>query len=151
MSYRYSTSTMTKAESELHQGLVRDLLTWLRDSKGYTIKAADLPGWDEPPVVKNSDGVGDGEDKQPDIYAFDDIEEVYVRGEAKTGDGDLETLHSKTQFRLFSNRVNTENNKASLLYIIVPQSKIDDLKQVLDDLGLLDKDNVIPVKSGKYR
>ena len=45
---------------------------------------------------------------------------------------------------------NTDNGKASLLYVIVPSSDIDALKSVLQQLGLLDKPNVLPVKSGKY-
>lgn len=151
MSYLESSGRITKAETALHKGLVEELLAWFEDTKGYRITGADLEGYDQPREVENEKAIGDGEDKRPDIDAFDDIEEVYIRGEAKTGDGDLDTPHSKTQFRLFSNLVNKKNNKASLLYIIVPESKIDDLKEVLDDLGLLDKDNVIPVKSGKYR
>lgn len=150
MSYLQWTSWTTKAETALHKGLVEELLTRFEDTKGYRITGVDLEGYYQTREVKNEKQIGDGEDKQPDIDAFNDIEEVYVRGEAKTGEGDLGTLHSRTQFRLFSNRINTENNKASLFYIIVPKSKFDDLKEVLDDLGLLDKDNVIPVKSGKY-
>lgn len=139
-----------KAESNLHRGLVADLLGWFKSSKGYRITAADLNGYPEPEVVENKNQVGDGEDKQLDINAFDDTERVYIRGEAKTGNGDLASEHSKTQFLLFSDRFNRENNKASLLYIIVPASKIDELKAILSELGLSDKDNVIPVKSGKY-
>lgn len=141
---------VTKAESALHQGLVGDLLSWLRNNRGYRITAADLPGYPQPKVVINKGGVGDGENKMPDIDAFDDQAEVYVRGEAKTGDGDLRTEHTKTQFLLFSNRSNTEKGKASLLYIIVPASKIAELNAVLKELGLANKANVIPVKSGIY-
>ncbi|MCH7699029.1 MAG: hypothetical protein IH865_08855 [Chloroflexi bacterium] len=141
---------VTKAESALHEGLVRDLLSWFEQEKGYRITGADLKGYTQPQVVKNSDGVGDGENKMPDVDAFDDSTEVYVRGEAKTGDGDLNTEHSKTQFLLFANRHNKANGKSSLLYIIVPESKIDELKAVLREIGLLDRDNVVWVKSGKY-
>ncbi len=137
-------------ESELHQGLVEDLLIWLRDEKGLTITAADIEGYEEPGIVENPNGYGDGENKQPDIDASDKENDVYVRGEAKTGDGDIESEHSKTQYRLFANRVNEANRKPSLLYIIVPKSKISELEEVLEDLGLLDKPNVITVRSGKY-
>lgn len=139
-----------KTESALHVGLVRDLMAWLRDSNGYRIDAADLEGYPEPKAVQNDGTVGDGQSKRADIDAFDESEQVYVRGEAKTGDGDLDTEHSKTQFQLFANRHNTENGKASLLYIIVPSSKIAALEAVLKELGLLDKANVKPVKSGAY-
>ena len=139
-----------KPESNLHKGLVNDLLKWLRDSKGYKITAADLEGFSEPEVVNNKHHVGDGEDKQPDIEAFDDRERVYIRGEAKTGEGDLTSEHTKTQFLIFSDRFNRENGKPSLLYIIVPTDQIVSLKAVLKQIGLLNKSNVIPVKSGKY-
>lgn len=139
-----------KAESELHRGLVNNLLVWLKNSKGYRVTAADLNGYSEPKVVANKNQVGDSEDKQPDIDAFDDTEKVYVRGEAKTGNGDLTSEHSKTQFLLFSDKFNRENNKPSLFYVIVPANKMEELKEVLEELNLLNKDNVIPVKSGKY-
>jgi len=139
-----------KTESELHVGLVADLLQWLKSTKGYGIRGADLDGYDQPSEVVNKDGVGDGENKRPDINAFDEREQVYVRGEAKTGEGDLTSAHTKTQLRLFANLENRANGKASLLYVIVPSSKIDELKQVLSDLGLLDKPNVFAVKSGAY-
>ena len=141
---------MHKVESALHKGLVEDLLSWFQSWKGYRITGVDLPGYDQPGEVANTSGVGDGENKRPDIDAFDDNEEVYVRGEAKTGDGDLETEHSKTQFRLFANLYNKKNGKPSLLYIIVPAGKIAHLEAALRGLNLLDKPNVIPVKSGKY-
>ena len=141
---------VTKSESALHEGLVRDLLSWFQSEKGYRVTGADLPGYSQPKVVENKNGIGDGEDKRPDIDAFDDVEEVYVRGEAKTGDGDLNTKHSKTQFLLFANRHNSNNDKSSLLYIIVPRSKIDELNAVLTELGLGNEENVIPVGSGKY-
>ena len=140
--------TTTKAESPLHKALVKELLLWLRNAKGYTIKAADLEGYNQPKLVANNSNVGDGEAKRPDLDAFDGVEKVYIRGEAKTGNEDLGTPHTKTQFRLFANRTNHKNGKASLLFIIVPANKLPDLKAVLRDLGLLNKPNVITVKSG---
>lgn len=139
-----------KPESVLHKGLVNELLKWLRDSKGYKIAAADLEGFSEPEVVNNKHRIGDGDDKQPDIDAFDNREKVYIRGEAKTGEGDLTTEHTKTQFLLFSDRFNRENSKPSLLYIIVPADQIVSLKAVLKQIGLSNKSNVIPVKSGGH-
>lgn len=128
--------------------LVFDLLSWFENSKDYRITGADIEGYSEPETVENTGKIGDGEDKIPDIDAKDDKENVFVRGEAKTGEGDLETLHTETQFKLFANRYNSQNDKESLLYIIVPSSKIDDLKTVLENLDLLNKANVIPIKSG---
>lgn len=139
-----------KSESALHIGLVKDLLGWFENEKGYRITGADLEGHTQPNDVENSNKIGDGENKRPDIDAFSDAEKVYVRGEAKTGDGDLETEHSKTQFLLFANRQNSNNNKPSLLYVIVPASKFGALEALLNHIGLEDKPNVIAVKSGEF-
>ena len=139
-----------KNESDLHKALIIDLLVWLRDVKGYLIKAADLEGYPQPQSVKNENGLGDGADKRPDIDAFDDTASVYVRGEAKTGDGDLESSHTETQLKLFASRYNTASKKESLLYIIVPAAKLPTLKGLLQKLDLFDVPNVIPVKSGKF-
>lgn len=141
---------MIQVESALHKNLVVELMRWLKTSKAYTIKAADLEGYEQPSVVKNSAGIGDGEDKRPDIDAYDNVEDVRIRGEAKVGDGDLETLHTETQLRLFSNLYSGVNKKMSLLYIIVPAAKFEDLMAVLRKFGLLEKPNVIPVRSGKF-
>lgn len=140
-----------KPESDLHKGLVNDLLGWLKNSKGYTINGADLEAYSSKPgTVENTNSVGDGENKQPDIDAYDSANQVYIRGEAKTGDGDLDSEHSITQFQLFAGMFNKNNNKSSLLYIIVPSSKMEKLKNILAEIDLLKKNNVIPVKSGKY-
>ena len=71
---------MIKAESQKHKDLVAELLNWLKNNKSYRITGADLKGYNEPKVVKNSDGIGDGENKKPDIDAKDDAKDVYVRG-----------------------------------------------------------------------
>lgn len=143
--------TTYKTESSVHVGLVQELMAWLRDSKGYRITGADLEGYPQPKEVENENGLGDGENKRPDIDAFDDREQVFVRGEAKTGDGDLTTRHTKTQFRLFANRHNTKNGKTSLLYVIVPSNKMAQLESVLADLGLLSNKKVIRVRSDWYK
>lgn len=144
---------MQKPESDLHKGLVADLLEWLKSSKGYSIAGVDLEGHSskpEPGIVENKNNIGDGENKQPDIDAYDNNNQVYIRGEAKTGDDDLVSKHSITQFLLFADMFNRNNNKPSLLYIIVPSSKIEKLKNTLTEIGISKKNNVIPVKSGKY-
>lgn len=121
-----------KSESKKHQDLVRELMGKLESEYEYRIDAADLEEWEEKPgVVENKDSVGDGEDKQPDIDAFNEGEERCARGEAKTGDGDVDTLHSITQYLLFSDRSNTKNGEPSFLYVIVPANKKQELNDVL--------------------
>lgn len=121
-----------KGESKKHQDLVQELVDRLELKYEYRIDAADLEEWEEKPkVVENEDKIGDEEDKQPDIDAFDEDEERFIRGEAKTGDNDIGTQHSITQYHLFSSRVNSKNNKSSFLYIIVPAEKKDDLNDAI--------------------
>jgi len=121
-----------KGESKKHQDLVQELVDKFESKYGYRIDAADLEDWEEKPkAVENESEVGDGEDKQPDIDAFDEEEERFIRGEAKTGDGDINTQHSITQYRLFSNRHNTKNGKSSFLYIIIPSEKKQELNDVI--------------------
>jgi hypothetical protein len=140
-----------KPESDLHKGLAAELLEWFKSSKGYALNDVDLEQYSsKPEIVENKNNVGDGENKQPDIDAYDSSNQVYIRGEAKTGDNDLVSEHSITQFHLFANMFNRNNNKPSLLYIIVPSDKIEKLKNTLSEIGLSDRNNVIPVKSGKY-
>jgi hypothetical protein len=140
-----------KPESDLHNGLVVDLLEWFKNSKGFSINGVDLEQYSSKPgTVENKSNTGDGENKQPDIDAYDNSSQVYIRGEAKTGDDDLVSEHSITQFLLFAGMFNRNNNKPSLLYIIVPSSKIEKLRNTLAEIGLSEKNNVIPVKSGKF-
>lgn len=134
-----------KSETQLHKDLVSALLVWLRDTKRYRITGADLEGYKMPVEVINSGGVGDGQSKIPDIAAKDDSTNIYVRGEAKTGDGDLDTLHTETQFRLFSGLVNPENKK-SQLYVIVPKTAYGNLIRKLNELGLGQAPNVFPLQ-----
>lgn len=141
---------VNKSESQLHINLVKEMVEWFKDTKGYTIKAADLEEYDKPEVVENTNKIGDREDKMPDVDAFDNVQKVYVRGEAKVGNGDLESLHTKTQIMLFSDRHNKENGKASLLYVIVPKAQRGNLDKLLLELGLKGRANVIAVSSGRY-
>lgn len=141
---------INKVESQLHKNLVAELAGWLANSKGYTIEAVDLEGYPQPNLVGNGSHLGDGGDKRPDIYAFDGVEEVHVRGEAKTGDGDLESPHTETQFRLFTDLYNPGNDKMSMLYTIVPPTEVAALNQRLRELELFDKPHVVSVKSGKF-
>jgi hypothetical protein len=110
--------------------------------EGYTVQRADKDGWEKPLIVNNTKGIGDKDNKQPDIDAYDENTGVIIIGEAKTGDGDLETLHTETQFRLFSNLQNSKNKKACILCIAVPKSKSQDLDYVLTKLGLKGSSNV---------
>jgi hypothetical protein len=105
-------------ESEKHSQLVVEL-TQMFKNKGYAIKAVDGVTDEKPEVVENK-GIGDGENKIPDIEAHDNNSSRVIRGEAKVGNGDIESEHSITQYKIFSNR--NKNGVDSWLYIIVPKA-----------------------------
>ncbi len=141
-----------KGESEKHQNLVQELVDKFESEYEYRIDAVDLEEWGKKPdVVENEDKIGDGKDKQPDIDAFDEEEERFIRGEAKTGDGDIDTQHSITQYLLFSNRSSTKNGKPSFLYIIVPAEKRQELKDtIVKNVPEENWENIKVVSSQKY-
>ena len=115
-------------ESQKHKDLVIELGDKFTEW-GYLLKRVDGVSDGKPEVVENSSGVGDGEDKRPDIDAYDEKNKRVIRGEAKVGDGDIETEHSVTQYQLFSNK--SKNGVPSWLYIIVPKSKHQFLNNVI--------------------
>ena len=140
---------VARTESAIHQGLVRELANWLEHSKGFRIFGADLPEYESPAIIANN-GLGDGERKQPDVIAYDPVEGVFINGEAKTGEGDLTTQHTKTQFLLFSSLQNSQNRKSSWLYVIVPPNQIGPLESVIHELGLGNKPNILLVRSSLF-
>jgi len=115
-------------ESEKHNSLVRELAS-LFGTNGFNVKAIDSVTTKSPDVVENNDGIGDGENKVPDIEAYDERNKRVIRGEAKVGNGDIESEHSITQYKLFSNR--NLNGVSSLLYIIVPKGEKGHLNDVI--------------------
>lgn len=130
-------------ESKKHNDLVRELAS-LFGKQGFMVKAVDGVTVNQPNVVDN-DGIGDRQNKIPDIDAFDERNKRVIRGEAKIGNGDIESEHSLTQYKLFSNRDN--NGVPSWLYLIVPQGQksyaesiisrnID--RQQLDNIGIVE-------------
>lgn len=136
-----------KTESQKHRNLTDELIAKMK-SIGLTIEYIDREGYKKPPVVENDSNVGDGKDKIPDIQAAKPDGSV-VRGEAKCGEGDIETMHSITQYLLFSNRA--KGNLPSHLLLIVPQSKQAFAEAILDKyLKEWQRARVIVVGSDKY-
>ncbi len=109
-----------------HLSLVSELVE-LFIHEGFSISGADgIEGYYSPTDLHN-DGYGDQEDKMPDIYAFDDKEQTYIIGEAKTGRGDFESEHALTQYNVFLDQINPRTKKRARFYIIVPASRIAEL------------------------
>lgn len=125
---------MVNGQTKQHIDAVLLLARNMQQS-GYDLRGVDAPNYPTPPVVENTNGVGDREDKQPDILAFDSINQRYIRGEIKIGP-EIGNDHSVTQFKIFSNRYNTSNSVASLLVIGVPTDYVGRLRLVLNQPGI---------------
>lgn len=130
-------------ESEKHNSLVRELASML-GKNGLSVNAIDGVTVKTPSVVIN-DGIGDRQNKIPDIEAYDERNKRIVRGEAKVGNGDIESEHSITQYKLFSRLI--IDGVYSWLYIIVPSEQKQLLERVvaenipqqhLDNIGIVE-------------
>ncbi|MCX7983400.1 MAG: hypothetical protein N3A63_00625 [Bacteroidetes bacterium] len=117
-------------DSKKHQLLVRELIDYFRSLGFHVITADGIDGYSQPPELHN-DGYGDQEDKIPDIYAFSLKDQRYIIGEAKTGNNDIDTEESITQYNVFADQLHPVINRRALVYYIVPSSKVGELQAVL--------------------
>jgi hypothetical protein len=117
-------------DPEKHFELVEELVEIFRD-RGYKILAAD--GVTGLPLARPlpNDGYGDQQAKAPDIYAFDETTRCYIIGEAKTGDGDLETEHALTQYNVFLDQFDKHTGAPAILFIILPALKIPEFNSLI--------------------
>jgi hypothetical protein len=123
-------SSRTDSDAALHNRLIAEL-TRLFSEAGYIVSSADgVPGF-SPPMELPNDGYGDQEDKAPDVYAYDPTERRHVIGEAKTGDGDLETEHALTQYNVYLDQLHRTSGKRAMLYVIVPQAVVMDFNSLI--------------------
>ncbi|OGG48414.1 hypothetical protein A3G63_00200 [Candidatus Kaiserbacteria bacterium RIFCSPLOWO2_12_FULL_52_8] len=139
---------MQKTESKKHVDLIAELAQVMKRD-GYTITAIDIEGHKKPDVIENSGTIGDGENKIPDICSTHTSSGRIARGEAKTGEGDIGTQHSITQYCLCSNR--SKNGLPSKLYVIVPGNKRQELNDVItNNVPRQHWDNIVLVSSEIY-
>ncbi|MEX2116886.1 MAG: hypothetical protein WEB37_08360 [Bacteroidota bacterium] len=115
---------------ELHQALVAELLNIFLDRKYKILGVDDITGYPAPRPLHN-DGYGDQKPKSPDIHAFDEETGRLIIGEAKTGDGDLETEHSLTQYNVYLDQFDKKTGQQALVYIIVPASSLPEFNTLL--------------------
>lgn len=93
-------------------------------SEHYTIIGAVGTERFPPPTPLRNDGYGDQQHKLPDVFAYDESNKQFVIGVVKTGDDDLESPHSLTQYDVFFDHKNPENGKPSRVCFILPQDRI---------------------------
>lgn len=110
---------MKEASSRLIEELVHHFV-----SENYTIIGArDVEGFRPPDAIHN-DGYGDQKNKRPDVFAFDEVNQRFVIGVAKTDSDDLESPHSLTEYDVFFDHKNTQNGKPSQVCFLLPPDSI---------------------------
>lgn len=120
----------TKRESLLHKRIVAGLIDYYT-KKGWTIEAAAYEGYDEPYKVGRH---------EPDVIARKDG--VLSFGEAKSGEGDINTEHSREQYIDFSNREMSDSKLPCPFYATVPENSYEEIKNVFIELGIYSKPSV---------
>lgn len=133
-------SMLQKNESEGHKKIKLSLVNSFKN-EGWSIRHIDGEN-DQTDLVENDNSIGDGEDKRPDVDAKNNRQGRIIRGEAKVNNGDFESEHSITQFKLFSNR--NLNGVKSWLVIGVPAGTKQLMEKVLDrELDNTSRENVV--------
>ena len=118
-----------KIESEEHRR-IKLALTRSFERKSWVVERIDGEG-EQTNIVRNEDGVGDGEDKRPDVDAKDPIVIRIIRGEAKINNGDFDSEHSITQYKSFFNL--ELNGVDSWLIVGVPNGSKNEMEAILDE------------------
>src|SRR5713226_2213264 len=109
---------------------VQELLEYFLKESFETIAARNVDGYVEPDPIHN-DGFGDQEDKQPDVVAFDKSEKRFLLGIARTGNEDLESEGSLTEYNVFLDQVDEKYQKPYRLYIIAPSNRMSELTSLI--------------------
>jgi len=123
---------MSSAE---HERMVKKIIDKF-ESKDLRIKCADYTGYDT--CEKTSNYI-------PDVRARDDSNELNYIGEAETCDT-VKSDHTKEQIKAFSGRTMKDGKSKGAevpFYIAVPKECESDLEEVLQELGLADKQNIL--------
>ncbi len=110
--------------------LVRELLEYFLNENFEAIAAKNVNGFVEPDAIHN-DGFGDQEDKQPDVIAIDKSDKCVLLGIARTGEGDLESEGSLTEYNVFLDQADDKYRKPYRLYIIAPANRISELTSLI--------------------
>ena len=119
---------LKQKESDQHRRIKLSLANDFR-KKDWKVRCIDDEG-EQTIVIENKNGVGDRENKRPDIDAKDISAGRIIRGEVKVNNGDFESEHSITQYKLFSDL--NLNGVRSWLILGVPQNTKGLIGRVLD-------------------
>jgi hypothetical protein len=103
--------------------LVKELLHHFVSEKYTIVGAKGSEGYRTPYALPN-DGYGDQKNKQPDVFAFDEINKRFVIGVVKADNNELESPHSLTQYDVFFDHKNVQNGKPSQVCFLLPPDLI---------------------------
>jgi hypothetical protein len=117
-------------DPDYHHILVEELVLIFKE-RGFRILGANSVAGFGPVRPLPNDGYGDQEAKAPDVFAFDPKNRCYVIGEAKTGEGDLETDHALTQYNVYLDQVDAREGTRATLYIILPAAKVPEFNSLI--------------------
>lgn len=118
-------------ESALHRSLVVSLAAYF-NGNGFPVVAAACEGYPDP--------IAQGR-HEPDVVgrAADGLLAI---GEAKTGEGDIGTEHSREQYVDFSMRIMKSDQRPCPFLLLVPKRHEGELRDVLRQEGVAGKSNV---------
>lgn len=119
-----------RSDAEYHQTLVEELVEIFRVRGFRLLGAESVPGVPFPLPLPN-DGYGDQEEKTPDVIAYDEKNRCVVIGEAKTGEGDLETDHALTQYNVYLDQFDSRRGTRATLYVILPEGKVPEFNSLI--------------------
>jgi hypothetical protein len=136
---------------EKHQSLINELVE-IFEKKGFLISEAEEQEGFARPLELHNDGYGDQQDKAPDIRAYDEKNNQYILGEAKTGSNDLETDHALTQYNVFLDQTDKRTGKRFRLYIILPSMKVPEFNTLITHYIHRDYwENIVLVNSVRWK
>ena len=123
---QYMISDRDSLRALLRQELLDQFVT-----EGLRIIAAhEMKGFQRPPALKN-DGYGDQKSKRPDAIAFHPSKKYYVIGIVRTGDGDIESEESLTEYNVFLDQKDKATQEPFRLWIIAPQRAVDEVTTLM--------------------
>jgi hypothetical protein len=126
------TKPLKKGETQLHRNIVEALVRYFAE-QGWEILYAACGDYEDPPAQGRH---------EPDVIA-QDSRGVWVIGEAKTGDGDLNTEHSRQQYWDFAHRVMKNGKRTPCpFYTCVPREHEAALRAIFEELNIASKPNV---------
>ena len=94
------------------------------------VAAKEVQGFQRPPALRN-DGYGDQQSKRPDAIAFHPSKKYYVIGIVRTGDGDIESEESLTEYNVFLDQKDKTTNEPFRLWIIAPKRAVDEVTTLM--------------------